>query len=492
MRNHYAHRLTAYVDTITGEGVTDDGTPLAAGAYPSLPALLDALPCRVRTLYLCGPKPELDDSTALWFADSTLQGWTSGHADLGGELPMLSLTHVACPDGKAHGLDIRRMAVWFGDEADELSPRDACVAMARLEGDVQTAFDSGATLLGTPGMTGRDLWTRTTRGDYAPLDDGMQRLIRKSGQGRIEILTLPERTVIPAVYVYDGRWMYAALCRNLPVGPVTLDTVPEYIPYAPARYHVTFTVPAGWAHVGLLAVRDEASDRWVWPDKPGACYETWTDGVELDIALRNGWHVEIHERMVFQAGNPLERWVKKLQELRTQYSGGTTVDELCRAAVRNMVLHTIGGFHRAADAFPVVIYPDQAQRYNARDFVGDTRTLDNGVIVAKLRRPLSPRNAAYQHPEWSAHIYAKARARLLSFNQRQGHEIIGQQGMLHAPRADVLAVYTDSLYTACPLDWPDIGANGHFRLKETLQGPLDAPHTEQDMRRLRATMRGGH
>jgi putative DNA primase/helicase len=497
MRRPFRYVPTAYVDAHAGQGVADDAQEggaarvisFAAGA--PLAVILDALPSYIERVLLCGARP--GDGTAAgmyrWLADGAGAGWHRGRFYLDADFPVLRLTRRE-PERR---IDVRRAAVWFGDgDHQPVAVRRALMTLLAALREKRTF--SGARLLATPGMTGLDLWDRThTPNQYPPLDTETQSLIAgTSGQGRIELCTLPGIETVPGFAYLDGRFMYAALTSELGVGPVERDERDEYAGFRPGRYRVRVTIPRNWDHLGLLprTARSEWGDPiWAYPATPGESFETWADGAEVHLARDRGWEIRILERILLTqpakgTPDPLEVWTRNLVAVRARVEANTArggypavIGALVADAVRNLVLHTIGAFASQGRPETLIIpegepLPDDAIRRQFRR--------DLGVWFCDVRAPLSRWGAEHRHPEWSAAIWAKARRRLLA------HRVDGVlTGALAVPREAVLALRTDALYLASDPGWPDPGRVGIFRLKGLIDEPVAAPHDWQSLNALR-------
>jgi hypothetical protein len=327
------------------------------------------------------------------------------------------------------------------------------------------------------------LWTLTRpdwREDYPPLAPDLQTLLRDtSGQGRTETTTLPALETVPGAYVYDRRFAYAASCENLPAGPPERVRYPSPRPwsdtdrYVKGRYHISFRVPDDWQHLGLFMVkRPGRGNRWFYPEDPGGTYETWTSNGEIALAVARGWRVEVRESITFphtaSVPRPLDVWIKRLQKLWYEQAHDGEVQD----AIRDIVIHTIGGFH--------------SFRRRKKTTVKDTEPLPpdaveplwnpvKGEFTYTHWEPLPAKDLPYQHEHWSIEIWARARTRLLSH---------GQTGALCLPREHVLGLRVDALYLSLDPRWPDDGSIGAFRRKAARCGPLPAPHDAKSLRAL--------
>lgn len=453
-----------------------------AGAFTfrrgQFPALLAALPLGVRRVLLTGARPGAGSTEAFWrwaMPKRLPDGWApdrGGHYRENANAPILKFVRRT-PAGD-EPVEVHRAATWFGD--GDHSPEHVRAAWHLLAGLVARHFDGGV-LLATPATTGRDLWARTIPADrpWPVLAGELQTLIQTtSGQGRIEFFP-PAADELPGLAELDGRFMYSALIRELPCGEPVHDRGAQFCGYQRGRYLVEFAVPDGWAHVGLLPVMS-AGGGWEYPRRPGQRGRAWIDGDELRLALLHRWPVTIRERLLWpDRGDPLRTWVDRLRRI---VAGGADLEmaALIEAAVRNVVLHTLGAFHARPHAVtctgPIGCdLPAGASRVR----------LDGGQMVwQEQRAPAWPDMA---HPEWAAAVWARCRVRLLDGPAAYG----ARAGALHVEPDALVALRTDALYLTRDPGWADDGRTaGRFRLKSWRPGPLPAPRTVSQLLALRA------
>jgi hypothetical protein len=232
---------TVWLDPHTGAGAGVDGQSLSVACGASGLELAHVLRLA-----------ELEHATRVmltgdvvprgWFLTPVPAPWIHGAHHLDHETPTGRYLHTF-PDGHTVQVEVRRAAEWFG--AGTYTPATARAAWAALARTLEAHHRTGAVLLRSPGATGRDLWLRAVGGEVPePLPLELQALIRStSPQHRIEVCP-PARDVMPAVWVMDGRWMYAALTNGLGIGPARMLTgaqgaeLLEADPYARARYRV--------------------------------------------------------------------------------------------------------------------------------------------------------------------------------------------------------------------------------------------------------------
>lgn len=423
-----------------------------------------------RRYYLTGPRPG-DGSAA-----SMYEWFTRASGSLGPDWdidwrPDSERPVLTCKRGRVK-VEVRRATDWFNEEA---GPLECEYAMNRLAVMLADSF-RGAVPLATPAMTGLDLWDRTVKYEYAPIPEDVRMLIHgTTGQGRIQICP-PTRETIPALYHLDARLAYGAIGGDtLPVLFLEHDYSDEFLDYRPARYRIHFRVPRGWHHVGIFGVRTDEGG-WRYPDQPGEEGSCWAEGCEVMLALRQGWGVAIRERLIFSTANqrPLDTWRLKLIAMRDGTGG------LIDGALRSILLHGIGAFARRERAEVRLVANDDVDQWVQRstddgEVVGEQLVGDTWHI--KVRRPLSSWSARYTHPEWSAHVWARMRCRVLSGPNGTG--------VLNLPRENVLAIETDGLYLTEDPGWTDRGKPGDFRIKGYAGGPISTPRSWGDLHSLR-------
>lgn len=353
----------------------------------------------------------------------------------------------------------------------------------------------GVELMLTPATTGRDLWLRTITGPgYPVLDQPLQAAIRAgAGQGRIE--TRPGRGIV-TLHEYDARLAYLSLTPKMPVGePVDLHGADAEAwaaehPYAPARYLVSFTVPADWGRrPGILPVAVSRTidplAGWTWPTERGTIHgPTWCEGSELFIARRYGWSTTVHRVIGWtETADVFATWQRRLMRVLdvglAHLDGDPTLAAMFRSAVRAMALHTIGALNGS---------PHRVTHLGAspHDHGQGIRRLRSGVWTwHTVERAAWPQ---LSHPEWTATIWGRARARLLDApTGTRGQRI----GALHVPAEQLVAFRTDAIYTTQPTGWgdDDDGRPGRYRYKGA-HGPGPWPRTGTDVLRMKGANNG--
>lgn len=464
---------------------TTDFLELGGRAARTLGGVLDELAPNTERVYLVGPRPGPGgiDGVRRW-AGELGPGWHEherGHY-LEGEHPVVRVTH---DDGR--NVEVLRAAVYFGD--GDYTGELAAAAWSLLRDELGRHFPR-ATLLSSPAATGRELFLQSIpRGTVWPtMPDELQSLVRRtSGQGRIELLA-PRAPTVGELVEYDGRLMYAALCRELPGGPVEHRVCREYLGQQRARYFGRVRVPRDWdercrcgapghAGIGLLAYAPpDKRDGWEYPSEPGRSWQGWHDGAELHVALAHGWDFAPASAIVFggyRGAGPLDGWARRLLAARESLElRARGRDELARAAelasigVRSIILHAIGGFHGAAHRVTRSVSIDEADKVpvDARDL----RVESDRLVWAEHTGPGWPELA---HPEWSSAIWARARARLLDGPAGDGH----RSGALNADAATVLGFRTDAVYLTRDPHWNDDGRPGRLRVQRRRSGPFPWP-----------------
>ncbi len=371
---------------------------------------------------------------------------------------------------------------YFGEELDLDTMYEA---WRPLEEKLQQAFNTRyPVLLSTPAKTGKELLLISLpKGkQYRKLPDDILDLITHNfGQGRIE--TFPPLLVLVldnGVYILDARWMYASCISNLPTGPCYRDKQNEFLGVRrkdgklardamPGFYNVTAQVPEDWQHIGLLksgSAKEVIDESGYYPNTPGETFTNWTTSAELANAINHGWgkYIHINERIFwpYQDSDPLAPWRRILVNLRAEIEQelekypNDKVLELHKNALRSILLHTIGSFHRHMDKvdgftpFKDLPLPPEIKVYSN---IASARGVDWKGLV-----PLPEKKQRFIHPEWSATVWGRARASLAEV-------------ALSLPREYIVSLRTDSIWCASPPEIEDTGKPGCFRVKEYIPGP---------------------
>jgi hypothetical protein len=382
-------------------------------------------------------------------------------------------------------IEVRSAAEWVGPD---LHAALAQRAWDRLRHDLQAAFGERAVLLSSPAQTGQDVLERSLprqKGEGGTLtpytfptipDAALDVLYTTSGQGRMELF--PHERPIERLYGLDGVWMYAACLSNLPSGPLTMDTKTEPPGWATGFLTASVRVPDTWAHIGLLPEVYDGDDGLThrrWPRTPGQWFASVMTTAEYGLAVSQGWDIRIKRRYLWHKPlcDPARPWRDKLVSLReryeTQAKRGDIVAKALAGTVRRLMLNTIGlwfshqaftdGYVRREDVSKLMgEHPGAQLRVHGRHWF-------------YVRIPRDPAGNAWQHPEWAAQVWGKARARLASV-------------ALGMPFDSLVSLRTDAIWATYDPGWPDVGKPGTFRLKEIVEGPLSAPRNESDMRLL--------
>ena len=488
-----------WLDLDTGQGVTDDGRAVTVGAGKR-PRLAEVLGAAWRAscsrVMLTGSKP-----LAGWLL-AAVPGWSHGIHHLDHETPV---GRYANPEGLP--FEVRRAAEWFG--AGTYTPAQAAYAWDALTLTLGAHIPGMERLLASPAATGREAWlrSRTFDQDGQPVNppqvsaEVAELLRATSGQHRIELFNEPEPGAVVAcprpppdasadaqlirgyaaklrgeneLWLLDGRLMYVACVRELGIGPavmLTADQASEHFttyPYGRARYLVRATVPQWWDTVGILPNKagDDQRDGWEYPNQPGRTFETWADASEVWLAaIQFRWPVVILAGMTFTPGRPLDTWAARLLRAYDQAGEafGTDQAKLVRAGLRWMLLHSIGAWHSSGRT-ETTITTGPMTRPTGDGWEAPTVERDN--TIWRRRVPLDGRAAMMSHPEWSAQIWGRARARVLWAPTA----VKGTwAGALTLPPHQLVSIYGDALMTTAAPEWAasrfDDGKPGRLRVK---------------------------
>lgn len=418
---------------------------------------------------LSGPPPPPD-----WFLEAT-PNWQALRVFPDHETPAARYRHLS-----GHTVEVRRAAEWFG--RGEFTDKEAAEAWELTRYALGRSGHSGAAMFRSPGATGLDLWLRTHGGDVDdPIDAELQDLIRSTTpQHRIELFAPTSEAPMPAFWLLDGRWMYAALTRELGVGParmLTGDAAIDYAvdEYARGRFDVTFTAPEYWRDLGLPGlllspVGDNAVDGWHTPLSGRA----WIDASELQLARRYEWQCRVHAAIALDKGRPLDTWTSRLVRARAQHADNPLVAN----ALRSVLLHTIGSFHSSGRAEQTVTASPMTAPIGD-DWAAPIVLADGRALWQRQAPEPSPRAAAMRHPEWSAAIWSRAHVRIVESQTAAGR----RSGAIATRPGTLVSIYGDALAVTVLPDWardPDDGKPGRLRVKGHLCGPIDWPRTARE------------
>ncbi|GGZ64834.1 hypothetical protein GCM10010387_67390 [Streptomyces inusitatus] len=457
-------------------------------------AWLQALPPEVERLVFVGaPVWHTDRDTTMtydvneWLSADLPEGWEHGRHFPHERHPVARYTWTG--EGRRRNVELQHLGTWVPG-VDESDPRVAWHAFRMLRDTIRARWGTDSVeLLGSPTTLGQDLWARTIpqNTEYPIMSTELRELIQTtSGQGRFELFTpptVPEK--LPSVHYYDCTFAYAGLTWGLAVGNPSRVTAREY-ENAPkgakekwmrgrGRWHVRATVPADWAHVGLLPCSGHGG--WEYPSTPGRTFTSWASGPEIWLALQKGWHVEVLDGITWAEGKPLNLWRDKLVESwhaltsMSQQTGPGYREAALLAAkmVRSILLFTIGSFHskggqRKGLAVTEDQIPASARRAEER----------GGAWVWESSKQQS---GDYRHPEWSAEVYGRMRARLLAGP--------AGTGALSVAPSEVIAFRSDAMLLTRATGWANPESTpGRFRLKGSL-GSVAAPLNEGELLALR-------
>lgn len=511
---------TVWLDYVTGRGVTDPGatvTPRVTGRRknPSLGDLLDtAHALGAERIMLTGAVPANSPNRQHWLYVKT-PGWSVSPR---GHWLSQPATGRFVNNHSGKKLEVRTVEEWFG--TNDLSPAEAREAWQLTAEIVHQAVDREAKLMLSPAATGQHIWARSLPRNLDPeqVPADVAALIHASaGQHRQQHLTtgrdfcscgacVPfvdvEQTPTIGRFTYvDGRFMYGALLRELGVGGTYLSRqaasdLLEHEPYARARLKVRFTVPAGWAHVGLLGVQhDDLSDGWHYPNRPGSVHETWADASEVHLAVSQGWLIEPVEGILHRKTKVADTFGERLVRARALTANAPATSEAVRrgvaAALRAMLIQTIGAWaSRGRDRSFVTDNPLEVPVEHQASIQrhGD---LYVWKVSGSVDEVYSGSNSAWYRPEIAAQVWGRGRARVLSCPT--GVEGVNG-GALSVDPTTLLGINGDAIYTTDLPTWSlptaagggDDGRVGRMRLQGLLEGSIATPTGTAERNKLRA------
>jgi hypothetical protein len=481
-KSHYSHRPTYWYDYRSGTIILPDGTVKHTSRYIPLVTLLSGIEKntgengRSVNLFLCAGNLLKNKPSKQYFT-SLSDGW------------VLDNFKFEAVQGKYYraGFKIYLYGTgkYFGEEKDVVSIREA---YQTLQSQLDDAFHYPNYMLSTtPAATGRELLrVSLPEGVQYPRlsDDTLDAIYRNCCyQSRIEHFPPRRVTLENGVYIIDGAWMYASCLYHLPTGHCEHDkrnvlaTRPNGY-RCPGFYYCTVTVPAHWQHIGLLKEwkeRYRADEESRYPNTPGETFKCWCTADELVLAMVHGWQVTIHERYYFpeELADPFTSWLRKFVTLRKLAS--ERGDKLLKAAIRNIVLHTVGSFKQCYTWQDYIDISDE----QFRQLEETSRNIERfprrkpGIMSCKVEIPLHRDRQPFVRPEWAATIWGRARAKLAEF-------------ALKLPFGDIVSLRTDSIWCASLPAWVQKkGAwdkPGEFVLKDYIPGSWVWPADSGKMR----------
>ena len=407
-----------------------------------------------------------------WYTAPLADGWAVRYRQ---EQPPLRTATYTRPDRPGVEIQFRHTSAWFRTATNLDTIRRAYTALEkRLRRDWD--HDEHVVLLGSPAQTGLDLLARSLPKDRndqpyrypLPEPELWELLHTYAYQHRLEITTLPELDTAPGYYYLDGRFAYAAHCRNVPCWPIGHDFENEFSFYGWGFYHITARVPRGWSHLGIFKQPGELA----WPNKPGQMVTTWADSHEIKTAIEQGWDLQIHERYLYASSSskrpgadPLKTWNERLVKAYVDTSRAElgAYGPLLKEACGHLVYDTIGTFKRSSTIETVYVPRGEDLPASAVSV-----TAVPGGFEAKVERPLSEYQLRWALVHWWAAITHKQRRHLM-------------RRVFKTPREHVAALRTDAAHLLAPPDpavWVDNGRVGEFRVKGKIEHEVTAPHDE--------------
>ncbi|MBO9041448.1 MULTISPECIES: hypothetical protein [Curtobacterium] len=497
---------TIWLDHTTGQGVTREGTtvrPKVGGnrKNPNLTDLLDtAASFGAERIMLTGKRPEPAPGIRHWLFVQT-PNWIPGSHWVAGGPPTGRFEHAVT----GQKIEVRTVEEWFGDVP--LTPAQARMAWNTLE-EIVAGVDDRARLMLSPAATGTNLWAWSLPKNVNPIPvspDMAEEIRGSAGQHHYDHMVAgpsmsqhddcvplidPKKTKKIQTFAHvDGRFMYASLGRELGIGPglrlkrsAAYDLL-ENDPYARARFFVRFTVPNDWNHVGLLGMQHrKVEDGWYYPNRPGATGETWADAAEVFVALNAGWLVEPLEAIQFTRARPLDTFYERIKRARDRVQGNPDLPPLLRralaGALRAILLQTVGNFNSAGRAQTRVAESafDVPAEYQS------TMVRQGKLFLYQIPSTVSERARMFFHPEFSAQIWGRGRAAVLSSASGLG---LKTAGALAVPGHTLIGINGDAIYTTEVPSWSlptehgggDDGKTGRLRLQGMLSGSFLTPET---------------
>lgn len=516
---------TYFGDFTTGRGVNSAGAPIKPriGGRRTKPALVDLLDTAAahgcERIFLTGDLPVSTQGRPHWLLTPT-EGWkvdqTHGHFIQDNRPP--TGRFIRRTDGLK--VEVRTAAEWFG--TNDVAPETAREALD-LTGSLLRDDAQDPHLGRTPTATGLNFWMTTLpKKGFEPelLDDDLAREIHATtGQHRVEhFVDGPSRcecgdcpALVPAGQIerftyIDGRFMYSSLCREVGSAPalrLTGEQATEFFSGPAGRYNkgrakIRFTVPQGWEGMpGLVPVARE-DGQWHYPCRPGATHTAWVDAVELDV-VRTFWEEEsfqILEGVAFTKSRALDNFANRLvvaREKAAEFDADAALIETVGAALRSILLQTIGGFHSLGRNSVFVV---DSPRDVPPEYAGSVSDFGGMLTYSK---PFDDASTGWAfHPEYSSQVWARERARMLqgpiapiTYPNGWQHN---RWGALYLLPESLLGINGDAIYTttipraALPVErgGGDDGKVGRLRVKGVIEGPMKAPKSTEDRNRLRS------
>lgn len=514
------HIPTIWVDYTTGQGYTDNGQRVRTkiGENRKNPNLTDMLDTaafhNAERIMFTGKVPKSEQGDRRHWLLVRTPGWKAN-----GHWLKAPVTGRFIKQNSNQAIEVRTAAEWFGDSP--LTPRQALEAWELTAHMVDKAA-TGAKLFKSPAATGTNLWAMSLPRDLNPefvTADIAQELHYTSGQHHIEhlvegeaaadhedcvpLIKASERPTIDELAVIDGRFMYAALCRELGVGPgvrlnreATNDLL-DRDPYVRARVLVKFKVPDDWAHVGLLPMyRPQSAGGWYFPNRAGAIGETWVDSSELFVARKAGWILQPIEAVAFHKARPLDTLAARMVRAREHTLALDDIDYDVRAAVaaalRAIMLQAIGAFFSRGRPTTQVVWSanDVPPAYL------DSVKRQGEAFIYTVPQDLGDKARPYYRPELAAQVWGRGRAKILDGAGANG----ARTGALAVPGHTLVGLNGDAIYTTQTPQWAlgddqggaDDGRVGRLRLQGAVQGRFQTPVTlhARDLLKKRAERNG--
>lgn len=521
---------TLWMNPTTGYAVDSDGrkiTPIIRGRRknPTLEDMLNtAHSAGIKRIVFVGKIPGRDRDNRHWFESIDSQDWSEGkHWITGGNPPVGRYFHKTQDPSvrKEYPYEVSTAESWFGGA--RLSHEQAREAWELTSKAVIRAEESLQGLMKSPAATGMQLWAQSLPRNLEPEvlpDDIAEEIHATSGQHHIEHLVegpgyIEHDLCVPLMrqvrgeqmqgfsYV-DGRFMYAACGYNLGVGPARRMRGPDAQElwlsedrrdrrigqFIPARYLVRVRVPKDWTHLGILPLKHTTESgqlTWVYPNRPGAVFDTWAGNEELRLVEEFGWTIEkIHEAIVFRdkrpaqhgearevEARPLDTLCKRLVKARESVEDigrnqgyNPAVVDAASGAIRQILLQTIGNFNSRGRSSTVTVNSawDVPQEYaHTLEQIGENK------FKYQEPAPLTEKQKPFYHPELAAQVWSRARARVLHGAMANGKK----RGALHVDPKTLIGINGDALYTTSLPLWSlpeskgglDDGKVGRLRLK---------------------------